>query len=225
YYLHIGSSVTYQYRTAGHNYAVWTLGWRIFEGSLNETAFGFSAPPLFNLPQLAKPISTILWCASLSAGLALAQRLPDRDKSFGILIYLTLLLNPVSWTYHIPMAIIPLWMTFAMLKERSFPRRETLVGVLLFTILSLPFSTILAIQQSLGRVDRSVYTGIRISFSVGMLSMLPAVALLGLGALLYHLTRFQDRCNEAQTTSPTNIPTRSPLSIFFQSKPSTPGRK
>ncbi len=224
YYLNVGASVSYHYRTAGHNFAIWTLGWRVFEGSLTQTSFGFSASPLFDHPQFAKPFSLVVWLTVLFVGLALAKQLKDQERSVGIMIYLTILLNPVTWTYHIPMAALPLWMTFSALKQLSFPRRETMLSIILFTIPSLPFSTIFAVQRSLGALDDSTPSGVRIPFSAGMLSLAPAAALLGLIAMLYWLTRLQERNNEARTTPPTHKSAHSLLSIF-RSEPSTGYKK
>ncbi|MFN0085659.1 MAG: glycosyltransferase 87 family protein [Blastocatellia bacterium] len=188
YYLHIGSYVTDYYRMAGHNYSLWTTGWRVFEGSLRHAPFGFSAPALVSLPSLARPVSIAVCLAAAGIGLRAAYRRGERDEAFGLLIYLTLLLNPVSWTYHIPLTILPLWMTFDHLRRRSFPRRETMLAVILFTIVSLPFATILGIQQTFGVEDASVAAGVRISFGAGLLSLLPAAGLIGLGLLLCRLT-------------------------------------
>jgi len=206
YYLRIGAEVTHIYRAAGHNYALWTLGWRVFEGSLAHSVIGFSAPPLFNAPQLARPASIAVCGLVLLVGLWLARQLDDREEAYGILIHLTLLLNPVSWTYHIPLTIIPLSMTYALLKRQSFPRKETIFCILLLTIISLPFSAILAMQQSFGAADSGVAAGVRISFPVGMLSLAPAASLAGLTVLLYHLTQRQDRSSGAQTAPPEHRP-------------------
>ena len=193
YYLHIGSYVTQYYRMAGHNYSLWTTGWRLFEGSLRHAPFGFSAPALVSLPALARPASIAICLAAAGIGLRAAYRRRERDEAFGLLIYLTLLLNPVSWTYHIPLTILPLWMTFENLRRQAFPRRETMVAIILFTIVSLPFAAILGIQQAFGIEDATVAAGVRISFAVGLLSLLPAAGLIGLGLLLCRLTPPQDR--------------------------------
>ncbi|MDX2029715.1 MAG: glycosyltransferase family 87 protein [Blastocatellia bacterium] len=193
YYLHIGAYVTRYYRMAGHNYSLWTTGWRLFEGSLRHAPFGFSAPALASLPALARPASIAICLAAAAIGLRAAFRRKERDEAFGLLIYLTLLLNPVSWTYHIPLTILPLGMTFGHLRQRGFPRKATMIAIILFTIVSLPFAAILGLQQTFAVADSTVAAGLRISFAVGMLSLLPAAGLIGLGLLLCRLTPPPDR--------------------------------
>ena len=196
YYLQIGSYVTHYYRMAGHNYSLWTTGWRLFEGSLRHAPFGFSAPPLASLPALARPTSIAICLLVAAVGLRAAWRRREQDASFGLLLYLTLLLNPVSWTYHIPLTILPLGLTFAELRARAFPRRETMLAVILFSVVSLPFAAILGLQGGFGTQDPGVAAGLRISFAVGLLSLLPALALGGLAALLCRLTPPRDRDTE-----------------------------
>ena len=195
YYLKIGSYVTNYYRTAGHNYALWTTGFRVFEGSLRYTAFGFSAPPLLAAPALARPASMLCCLVALGIGLAECARMlraEKRDEAFGLALYLTVLLNPVAWTYHMPLTVLPLGLTFLHLQRRGFPRRETILGVLFFSIVSLPFASIVGLQERFGVSDPTVASGMRISFAVGMLSLLPAAGLIGLGALLARLSRLPD---------------------------------
>ena len=108
YYLKIGSSVSEFHQAYYFNFSLWTIGWRIFDGTGSQVLGGVNAPPLFNAPAIAPFISIAISFAMLICGLAFAFQARCLDTSFGILICLMILVSPVAWDHYLIPALIPL---------------------------------------------------------------------------------------------------------------------
>lgn len=193
YYLNIGMSVSSLYHAHISNFSLWTIGWRIFDGTgspvLNVP--GVYAPPLFSAPAIAPFISIAIPFAMLIFGSIFALQARTLDTSFGILICLMILVSPVTWDHYLIPVLIPLVIVVRNLSSLNWPRKETnislCIGITFFlsSALSSPGLYILLTDNKLaGRLGPTV------SFTVSFLSLLPAMGLLGLLWLLRQLDRF-----------------------------------
>lgn len=72
YYLKTGLSVSQIYRASVGNFSLWTIGWRMFDGTNLQDWGGATAPPLFNAPAIAPFISIVIPFALLIFGLIFA---------------------------------------------------------------------------------------------------------------------------------------------------------
>jgi hypothetical protein len=187
YYLKIGKSVSSLYHAQFDNFSLWTIGWRMFVGTGIPVSVGVNLPPLFTAPAIAPFISIVIPFAMLIYGLIFALQARTFDTSFGILICLMILVSPVAWDHYLLSALIPLVIVFRNLYSLNWPRKETnialWIGIMFF------FSA---------RIWMPLLTGNRIaeelvptiSYTVSLLSLLPAIGLLGLLWLLRGLDRF-----------------------------------
>ncbi len=101
YYLKIGPSVSEFHQAYYLNFSLWTIGWRIFDGTGSQVLGGVNAPPLINAPAIAPFISIAISFAMLIFGLAFAFKARNLDTSFGILICLMILVSPVAWDHYL----------------------------------------------------------------------------------------------------------------------------
>jgi hypothetical protein len=194
YYSNIGMSVSSLYHAHISNFSLWTIGWRIFDGTGSPVSIvdGVSAPPLFNAPAVAPFISFAIPFAMLIFGLTYAIRARTLDTSFGILICLMIPVSPVAWDHYLIPVLIPLVFVVRNLSSLNWPRKEInfalWIGVTFFlsTALSSPRLWIFLVGNN-GLANR---IGPTASSTVSLLSLLPAAGLLGLLCLLRRLDRF-----------------------------------
>jgi hypothetical protein len=159
----------------------------MFVGTGIPVSVGVNLPPLFTAPAIAPFISIVIPFAMLIYGLIFALQARTFDTSFGILICLMILVSPVAWDHYLLSALIPLVIVFRNLYSLNWPRKETnialWIGIMFF------FSARIWMPLLTGNriAERLVPT---ISYTVSLLSLLPAMGLLGLIWLLRRLDRF-----------------------------------
>ena len=192
YYLNIGMSVSSLYHAHISNYSLWTIGWRIFDGTGSPALSGANVPPLFSAPAMAPFISIAIPFAVLILGLIFAYQARTLDTSFGILICLMIPVSPVAWDHYLIPVLIPLVFVVRNLSSLNWPRKKTnfalCLGVTFFlsTALSSPRLWVFL----LGDNGLANHLGPTLSSAVSLLSLLPAVGLIGLLCLLRRLDRF-----------------------------------
>jgi hypothetical protein len=184
YYFNIGPQIAAAYRSHDCNYSSWTLGERLFAGY----GYHFAVPPLWPSATLASIGAYVVPSVILLFGLALALRASNFDTAFGLLIGVGILVNPVAWTHYLILAAIPIAIIARRLWEMGFPKRMSYLAfclwlpsmvnngglahfALLFTILTTP---------------EGVHV---IPAAAGLLTLIPAVALIGLLWLVWRLDR------------------------------------
>jgi hypothetical protein len=188
YYLKVGPSVSSLFHAHGANFSLWSLGWRLFEGTGSPNPFGgyVTAPPLVNAPSIATFISASFVMALLIVSLLLTCRARNFDTSFGILICLMILISPVAWEIYLLPALIPLAIVGRSL---SFlvPKKETFIAFGVGVALFIPPLFFLRFVLSLH--DWGIRSDGRLSvpFAVALLPLWPAMALLGLLWLVWRL--------------------------------------
>jgi hypothetical protein len=189
YYLKIGSSVSELYHAHFANFSLWSIGWRLFDGTGSPVLGGVNAPPLFNAPAIAPFISIAIPFAMLIIGLKFAFQARNLDTSFGIMICLMILVSPIAWNHYLITALIPFVIVVQNLSSLHWPGKETYITLCIFITFSIPPPGLnKLISLSAGNVigDGLVQTS---SFTVALVSLLPTIALLGLLWLVWRLDR------------------------------------
>lgn len=185
YYLRVGGEVAPLYQAHAGNFSLWTVGWRLLDGTGSPVLVGITAPPLIAAPSWAPYLSLALPVAVTGIGL-LAARGRDIEGGFGVLLCLSLLVNPVAWSHYLTLTLVPLTIAGRRLLRLNFPASLTVHFVLISLLLWLPRGTLNALIATLGAAPGSVAP--QVPFVVSLLSLLPAVAVLGLAALLWRLS-------------------------------------
>lgn len=186
YYLKTGLSVSQIYHASIGNFSLWTIGWRMFDGtSLHDwIGTGATAPPLFSAPAIAPYISIVIPFAMLISGCIFAFQARNLDTSFGIMICLMILVSPIAWTYFLLLALIPFGIVVRNLYSLDWPRNETNIAI------CIGITFIITSPQ----VWKPLLNGNRIAEglvpTVSLLSLLPAMGLLGLLWILRRQDRF-----------------------------------
>jgi hypothetical protein len=193
FYLEVGGPVSALYHAYEDNFSVWTVGWRVFEGTGSSVVEGINAPPLIQSLGLARIVSIGLPLAVLAIGVLLAIRARSYDTAFGILVCVSILVSPVAWRHYLVLCLIPFAIVVHSLATRNWPRRVTNLSLVLALLLFIPRSTLDSIMLALSGNDPA-----HVPFLIALLSYLPAVALLGLIALLWHLDRSEESARQSR---------------------------
>ncbi len=199
YYLRVTLQVSAIYHSFLKNYSLWSIGYRLFEGTRPIGGNYISAPPMLNLPQMAPVVSVGLAAAFLLAGLIWAIRSRDKDIAFSIMLCVIVAVSPISWDHYYIMVMISLVILLLNLSQRAFPNKPT---ILFFIIVLMLFLFNEYISQAIfalnGGLDFVQANGNRISFASSLLETLPIVELVMLTILLGRagLTRQPDKSVE-----------------------------
>jgi hypothetical protein len=189
FYWKVGAIVSRLYRAYENNFSAWTIGWRLFDGTGSPTAFGVEAPPLLAAPAVARFISFALPLVLLGVGLLLALRAHTFDTAYGILICVSILINPVAWSHYLILALIPLAIVGRRLFALDLPKGETYALLLLGLLLFIPRTELHRLMLLLTRQEPVAGASSTVPFAVALLSLIPAVAVVGLLWLVWHLDR------------------------------------
>jgi hypothetical protein len=130
YYTQVGSTVSSLYRAYVFNFSLWSVGWRLFDGTGSVIIAGAEAPPIWNAPILARGIAWSLPLLFLILGLYLAYEMRDFDVSFAILVCVSILVNPVAWAHYLVIALLPLVVLVRLLWGNRCPETETRIAAI-----------------------------------------------------------------------------------------------
>jgi hypothetical protein len=196
YYLKVGPVVSTLHRAHEQNLSVWTIGWRLFEGTGDLLLFGVEAPPLIHAPELARWVSLALPLAVLIIGLWLSHRARSFDFSFGILVCVSILISPVAWSIYFVLLVIPLLIGSRCLLYLAFPTRETVLVIVLFLIFSIPHPILHNFLLFFAPVQQngSVANLPQVSCWVSMFTLIPSAGLL---VLIYVLGQLSQKCTNS----------------------------
>ena len=196
YYLRVTMQVSAIYHSFLKNYSLWSIGYRLFEGTKPIGGDYISAPPLANLPAIAPVVSAGLAAAFLAAGLIWAIRSRDKDIAFSIMVCVIVAVSPISWDHYYVMVVISLVILLLSLSKRAFPNKPTIlfmiIALMLFLFNEYIAQVIFALNGGLNSLQAHGY---RISFASSLLEILPMVELVILTILLWRagVTGLQDQ--------------------------------
>lgn len=130
YYQHLDEVMAF-YRYNGWNISLWSVGYRLFEGTQGYIV----TIPLFFSPLTARAVSVALPLLLLVVALVCAMRAVKFDTAFGILACASLLVNPVAWTHYLTLLTLPIALAAhdLLTRQRSRPQlfAATLTALLL----------------------------------------------------------------------------------------------
>ncbi|MFN7949146.1 MAG: glycosyltransferase family 87 protein [Blastocatellia bacterium] len=200
YYRHVAPTVPPLVRANEGNFSVWSLGWRLFEGTGCEILPSTTAPPLLNAPGVARIVSFVAPLLLLATGLWLARKARSFDAGFAILTCVSVLMNPVVWSHYLVMTIIPAAVVFRRLKAGGLPRWMYWSAFGCGALLFLPRMEMRALMNHF-EVSREIRDGnltiIHVPFAAGLISLIPLLAVLSLMWLVWQLDKFQPEMKKA----------------------------
>lgn len=185
YYFKIGPSVASLYHSYISNFSLWSLSWKVLEGTGSKVLVGITAPPLIIAPELAEYTACIIPLAILATGLCLALKTADFDISFGILICASLLVSPVTWYHYLVLALIPLTVLIKKNVEYNSSSRLMISSIFLLFVFLITQDTINNGIKSLSGISYHNLLPYNTSFSISIIAMLPAVSIICLIFLLW----------------------------------------
>lgn len=138
YYTDVSRTIFEYYKANMGNLSPWTLGWRMFDGTNSPGLSTFSAQPLFACPFLALFTSIALPVALLVVGLWLAISSKNLNSTFSILVCTSILVSPIVWFHYYAFTIIPLLIGARWVIKKDFPKRQTILLIIIGIILIFP---------------------------------------------------------------------------------------
>jgi hypothetical protein len=188
YYWKIGPAVASLFRAYYWNFSAWSIGWRLFEGHGSSIPGSGVAPAVITAPALAQFLSYILPVTLLTVGLVLSTKARGSDASFGILVCISILINPVAWSYYLLLALVPIAIVGRYLVALNFPKKETYIALGLGALLVFSSEDIPYVATLLAGQDPEAISSMPLI--PGLLSLfVPLVGTLGLLWLVWHLDR------------------------------------
>ena len=190
YYLRVTMQVTAIYHSFLKNYSLWSIGYRLFDGTRPTGGNYISAPPIIDLPQIAPIVSAGLAAAFLLAGLIWALRSRDQDIAYAIVVCVIVGVSPISWDHYYVMIVISLVILLINLARRSLPNWPTIITFSIILMLFLFNDHIAEVMYLLnGGIGAVNANGNRISFASSLLEILPMVELVILTVLLWRIDK------------------------------------
>jgi len=186
-YLKVTSQVVNFWRLVWDNTSLWSIGYRLFEGTKTTIVYNtLEAPPLIFMPKIAPLVSTILVVGFLLIGLVFALHSKDVDVDFAILACVIVAISPISWDHYFVMIIISLVVMLRNLARNSFPIWQTLIFSLIALLLFFFNDQIVNVVTLLnGGKDLLQAHGNQVTFGSSLLSCLPLLELIVLTFLLW----------------------------------------
>lgn len=183
YYLKIGPETGALNRGSVYNFALLTLGHRLFEGTDFTVLTGFVAPPLVSAPGLAAPFGLLALAVVGVATTVVAMRKggteEDRfDVGFALFTCFAVIANPLAWYCGLAMLVLPLWVALRLLVRPA--DHPVVLGALAAPAILVPPGALGALM-GLGAHEG------QIPFAVALLAEVPLVGCLLLMAWLVQL--------------------------------------
>ncbi len=176
--------VSRSYRADPWSFSVWSLGWRVFDGTGSKVIIGLEAPPLVRSALAAQVVSVALPCLVLLAACLAVRRQRTLDVSFGVMISVSILTAPISWSHYLVLAVIPAAYVIRWLGRHELPLRETNWALVVAMLLFLDWGRLVHLAAGArGALDETR----TISFGLAMFTQVPALAVGALAWLLVWL--------------------------------------
>ena len=185
YYLKVTLQASEIYHSYMRNYSIWSIGYRLFEGTHAANGDFLSAPPLINKPLIATLIAAGLALAFLVVGLVWAIRSKDKEIAYSIMLCVIVAISPITWDHYYLMLIISLVILAHRLHKNSFRQKIAvpffIVALLLFTLNEYFAPVMIALNGGATLVEAH---GNQITFASSLLETLPIFELVFLTVLL-----------------------------------------
>jgi len=184
YFTRVLPEVESLYQSEPANASLSTLGWRLFSGTDSQFSLGIFAPPLWHSEPLADLVSKLVVVATLALSAAALLRLRDVSSSFGLMIVVAVLISPVSWDHYHVLTILPVAQVISSLASNGFPRGRTASAFAAGVLLLIPYGAWILLALAAGGIPPVSQGEYPVSLLASLITMGPALALIGLGATL-----------------------------------------
>ncbi len=187
YFTHVLPAVTTAYRGIARNLSLWSVGWRMFDGT-PQTVFGgtvipaIDAPPIIRWPEAAVLLSFILPSLVVLYACIRTSKL-DVGTGFGVMTCASILASPMSWSNYLVLALIPVAELMARMTRRELAAHESAALMVVLVALFIPIFAWAGLAFLIaGQPIPANLTG---SLPVGpsLLTLVPSLAVAALGWL------------------------------------------
>jgi len=172
------------YHAHAWNISVFSIGWRLFEGTGSSVLEGIVAPPAIHSAGAASLVSVALPCFVLLAACFALRRQRALDVSLGVMLCISILVSPISWNHYLVLAVIPAAQVIHWLIRHRFPPKETNLALIVAGLLIVDWGKLTTYLAGPGPV---VEGGVAVPFGLSLLTLMPAVAVGALACLLASL--------------------------------------
>jgi hypothetical protein len=204
YYTQVGPLVASLYRAYIRNLSLWSVTWRLFDGTGSPVLVGTQAPPLIYAPTAARLLVFAPPLILLLAGLRASVISKSFDAAYGLMICVSLLVSPLLWSHYLSLMAIPAVVIARGLYELGFPCRPTVVAIALALSLLIPGPTLVELMRPF--VTATDSQGNQVApFAATMISLIPTVATLGCFLLLRRLSNHLDFTSVNPTEEKTDV--------------------
>ena len=202
YYTTTNSTVWPIWRGHEANFSMWSLGWRIFDGTHGRGDILTIIPPIYPSVTYAQTLSAAAPIIMLGIGVFLIMHTKSYDHSYSLAICLSILLSPVAWSHYLILTLLPL----TILMKQIFTIEQLHINVKI-KFLSLSTTLLLVspgynlsgLSYLFSTIDRSSLSNatiIHMPFYAGLLTLIPLFALISLILLIYNFDKLTATCEQ-----------------------------
>ncbi len=172
------------YKAQSSNISLASIGWKLFDGTGSAMALGATAPPLIKSLLVARVVSLVLPIGALVAGALVAIRMGSTLWAFALMICISILVSPISWSFYLILTLIPCALIAEWLVSHKLPPGETSAALLVAILLLLPPDAWAILVNAALRWFLPGSASTAGSISGAIADMSPAVALIALTGLI-----------------------------------------
>ncbi|NLF01328.1 MAG: DUF2029 domain-containing protein [Anaerolineales bacterium] len=191
YYTQVAPFVSGLYRSDPFNISLWSLGWRLFEGTKSMVQISLTAPPLVPWHAGAAFLSVTLPAVFVLLVTHSAVRMHDPEARFALVCCASALVNPIAWTHYGLLAIPAMIWLWIRLSAHGFPKSATYAALGVTTMLYIRSTQLhdLAVRAS-GHTPVLGQT-IAVPFAASLVTLIPLITLLALMYLVWRVERME----------------------------------
>lgn len=193
YYVNVGSAFMPLYRNSPDNLSLWTIGWRLFEGTGSPIRIDFQSPPVVFAPEIASWVTYGVFLSILLATFKFATHVNNFDIVYGILMGMSIFMNPIAWIHYFTWLVFPISLLVMNLKELTFPFWETSIVVFSCILLYLYPVVMRDVIFALSGVEYIQGMRLQVSTAAGLLTYILPFGAMGILVLLYSVDRLSMR--------------------------------
>lgn len=175
--------VSQLYKAHVSNISLWSLGWRLFDGTGIEQVTLPTAPPLVRNPTAAQFVSIAIPLLTMLTAYLAVRRIRRTDEWFGLAICVSILVSPIAWTHYMTLATIPAAQAIRWLADRAYPRGKTVAAMVVGGLLLLPPEVAARLTYMLAPAGTTP-PATSLPFLVALSQMEPALAVAALAWLV-----------------------------------------
>lgn len=135
YLTHVLPSVSALYAIEPTNISLWTVGPRLFGGTVGGSPNG--GPPLVASPEAARLVGFGVPLLVLALSAVWLRSRPPLRTALGVMTCVSILVNPISWQYYLVLLLLPAAQVIHWLHVRGYPVTQTIIALVVAVALDL----------------------------------------------------------------------------------------